>query len=657
MHVVFHFLHKLIYIDLPACLRYAENCYQHGRYEECISWCDHVRQHASIDTALNNAKLLKGKSLYRSCEGRLQRFLKLKSTVNHESEPPMLINDCLAKVKESILLLGTAHDYDFLDEDGSKILDWAMIDFIREANELNSCKRCLLCRKKTLLKRSHIYPRSVLKVIAEAYVNEGEHRVYLHDLRGRLSAKSAGEITYWMLCGTCEERLSQNGENEFCKEFFSPIFQASQQLPEKRDLTLAQAAITPDSINYGQWLYNFCVGILFRGLAVSMMPHCRNKEEIYSVFLNYRKHILSLPVKIKKAKEKGAPELKKGSMNTPVVVLINPTSASLHESKPFLPATLLTSSCAALASLKLDDGQPTFTLDAPFFLIRLSLVNILVEFNGASGAILNEKYSVQPESGTYPIPSEDERWSNIPCGLQELLQKDADDNQSKNIEYFLMLASDQHILKYTLEDPHDVAGPGSIAADVNVQQASMIEESQIDLSLPGNASQEQLLNSATQVNLLPTGFSFSSQMGCFTYSSVNLPKCHRVLLHATDPDASVTAFLAAGASTKFSPDSPYLIILLFQGDTTIIDGVTLTREGDVAGFVSDFKRRSGTAHPARLQVMPKIQAAVEILLPNMLAENGFQNLEAVVHWTQCHWYVFGLLIILEKCKALWGEPE
>lgn len=620
-------------IALPACLRYAESCYQHGRYEECILWCDHVRQHASIDTESNGAKLLKGKALYQSYEERFQCFLKVKSTTSQGPEPPMLINECLAKMKESILLLGTAYDYNFLDEEGSKILDWAMVDFIREANKLNDCKRCLLCRKKNMLKRSHVYPRSVLKIIAEAHINEGEHRVYLHDLRGRVSAKSAGEITYWMLCGTCEERLSQNGENEFCKEFFSPIFQASQQLAEKE---VAQAAIAPDSIQYGQWLYNFCIGVLFRGLAVSMMPHCRNREEVYSVFLKYRNCILSLPVKIKKAKETGTPEPKKGGIDTPVVVLINPTSASLHKRNPFLPTTLLSTSSSALASVRLDDGQPNFTLDAHFFLLRLGLVNVLVEFEGINDAVLKEKYSIQPDGGTYPIPSESERWKNIPYGLQVLLDKDVDDNQSTNIEYLLMLASDQQILKYAL---HDVSGSSSTAGDFEIQA----EDNQIDTSLQ---SQEQLFDNATHINLLPTGFSFSNQMGCFTYSSVNLPKYHRILLHATDPDASVTAFLATGAGAEFSPDSPYLIILLFQGETTVIDGVTLTPEGDVAGFVSDTKRRGGTAHPIRLQVMPKIQAAVEILLPNMLVENGFQNLEAVTHWTQSHWYVLNFYSLL-----------
>lgn len=640
---------------------------------------------------MNDAKLLKGKALYHSCEGKIRAFLKLKSTISPEHELQKLINECFTKTKESILLLGTAHDHNYLDDDGSKLLDWAMIDFIREANKLDDCKRCLLCRRKTSLKRSHIYPRSVLKVIAEPSVDEGEHRVYLHELRGKLSAKSAGEITYWMLCGICEERLSQNGENEFCKDFFTPIFQASQQVV-KEDHMPTQSS-TCNNISYGRWLYNFCIGILFRALAVSVMPHCRNREDIYIIFLNCRKYLLSLPVKIKEApkqKQKGTPEWKKVSTlestsqhiplqstdprmhHVPVVILINPTTDNFVtkvERMPFLPATLLNSSTTALSSLKLDSGQPTFTLDAPFFLVRLGLVNILVEFKSINGAILNEKYCIKQDGGTYQIPSEDERWDSIPGGLWELFQKDAEHNQASNIEYFLRLASDHHLLKYILEDEDDMTEPSS-KTDIPLvnAQTSEAENSQLELLLPTDAGKDPFLNSARlmqnftidipieakllqeqklptpecfssekHINLLPKGFSVFDQMGCLSHSSIVLPKSHRILLHATDTNTCVTVFLCTGAGNKFSPDCPYLIILLSHGDTTIIEGVILTPDGNIAGFVSDLERRSGTVHPFRQKAMPSIQVAVDVMLPHMLAENGFENLDAVIHWTKCHW--------------------
>ena len=355
----------------------------------------------------------------------------------------------------------------------------------------------------------------------------------------------------------------------------------------------------------------------------------------------------------------------------PVVILINPTTDNLvtkAERIPFLPATLLNSSTTALSSLKLDSGQPTFTLDAPFFLVRLGLINILVEFESIYGAILNEKYCIKPDGGTYQVPSDDERWNSIPGGLWELFQKDAEHNQASNIEYFLRLASDHHILKYILEDEDDMTEPSS-KTDIPLvnAQTGEAEDSQLELLLTTDADQDPFVDSAIlmqnftagtpieakllqeqslptpecfsnekQINLLPKGFSIFDQMGCLSHSSVILPKSHHILLHATDPNVCITVFLCTGAGNKFSPDCPYLIILLSQGDTTIIEGVLLTPEGNIAGFVSDLERRTGTVHPFRQQAMPSIQAAVQIILPNMLVENGFENLDAVIQWTKCH---------------------
>ena len=48
--------------------------------------------------------------------------------------------------QQAIELLGEALDSDELDEQGSELLDWVMMDYYRESGEVNDCKRCLLCR-------------------------------------------------------------------------------------------------------------------------------------------------------------------------------------------------------------------------------------------------------------------------------------------------------------------------------------------------------------------------------------------------------------------------------------------------------------------------------------------------------------------------------
>ena len=97
-----------------------------------------------------------------------------------------------------------------------------MIDYMRETNCLNNCKRCLLCRKKTVLRRSHLLPKFILKAIAEDLIVGDDHKVFV-PLIGKAVKKSAGEATFWMLCSECEERLCQNGEQQFAEQIHKKI--------------------------------------------------------------------------------------------------------------------------------------------------------------------------------------------------------------------------------------------------------------------------------------------------------------------------------------------------------------------------------------------------------------------------------------------------
>lgn len=231
----------------------------------------------------------------------------------------------------------------------------------------------------------------------------------------------------------------------------------------------------------------------------------------------------------------------------------------------------------------------------------------------------------------------------------------------------LRLATDQQLLKYVLDDKDDMTEHSNIDFPLVSVQDGTTEDSELDLlvekeeSFSGspeqtetrpqeqNSSHPQFIGGKTRINLLPKGFSFMNQMGCLTYGSINLPEGHHILLHATDPAANVTVFLCAGSGTKFSPTCPYLIILLIQGDTFVIDGIVVNPDCSIVGFLSDVERRSGTVN-IRAKFMPNIQAAVDVILPNMLIENGFKNLSTVIHWTKCHWYVENVLHL-----PVWGR--
>ena len=73
---------------------------------------------------------------------------------------------------------------------------------------LNCCQRCLLCRRRIKLRRSHIFPHEYLKIHKHDYWRA-------HTMIGKMVKKSAGEMAFGMLYGQCEQCLCQNGKNQF----------------------------------------------------------------------------------------------------------------------------------------------------------------------------------------------------------------------------------------------------------------------------------------------------------------------------------------------------------------------------------------------------------------------------------------------------------
>ena len=144
---------------------------------------------------LNRAKLLKGKALFHSYQRLQMQFLRERQFLS-EREINGRINHVYSKAKESILLLGNALDHEFLDNEGSRLLDFAMMDYMRETNKLQDCRRCLLCRERkerSEIKFSHYIPRSILKKIGKEYITDDDHK-FLLPVDGRIAPHSAGRV-------------------------------------------------------------------------------------------------------------------------------------------------------------------------------------------------------------------------------------------------------------------------------------------------------------------------------------------------------------------------------------------------------------------------------------------------------------------------------
>ena len=400
-------------------LAYARGCFQYQKYSECSLVADQILQQVNENKLeqliANEAHLLNGKSLYFVYQKRQHMFLKTQSS-QPIKEVETLKKECYEKAKGTILHLGIAQDHGFLDTEGSRYLDYAMIDYLRETNNLGNCQRCLLCRKKAKLRRSHVYPRSILKKIARDLIEGQDHKVFTN-ITVKVVKRSAGGMTYGMLCAQCEQCLSQNGEEQFAKHIHNRICV---------DREMVQSQL---KLKYGSWLYDFCIGIIFRGMAIcDQFIRFGTDQVIYKLFTDCRKHLLSLPTKfpVQNSDNKpttaapvesaSSPFLPPGSP-LPISFLVNPTvDVPPDDSKlGYLTDVMITPGISFIL-VDLDTGE--FLHDKPpsSILAHFDRMNILVQLQPSS-APSSLQYKIEPCGGELVVPEEYERWQVIPTGV------------------------------------------------------------------------------------------------------------------------------------------------------------------------------------------------------------------------------------------------
>ena len=127
-------------------------------------------------------------------------------------------------------------------------------------------KTCCLCWRQRPLKNSHIIPKGILRALTEK-----------SKLLMKEELKGAAQVTYPMLCGDCEKRLDENGENDFIHEIFHKILDN----PKQRH-----------SIPFKGWLYYFLASVIWRLLFVG---NYKNFKEVLNIipFFTLRTFLLS----------------------------------------------------------------------------------------------------------------------------------------------------------------------------------------------------------------------------------------------------------------------------------------------------------------------------------------------------------------------------
>jgi hypothetical protein len=256
--------------------------YKYQLYEECIRFSQEVAKNSSKyeSSTFDFAALIHGKARYYIYKQNLLAVNKIpKHSPDYYEKRRVYSKDA----DQAIRLLGLALDKNMIDSEGSRLLDIVMMLALPDSSTLKCKRRCLLCRSnKKKLARSHICPRAILENLVKERGNGGKAFTHYWPWQSGLVTRlvSAGQISIHLLCSDCELILSKS-ESKFLPNFFRKFYNHIE---------------CEQYIQYDKWLYQFCIGLIFRGMAFYFSndgDNYTNEDEVYSVFVQCRQALLN----------------------------------------------------------------------------------------------------------------------------------------------------------------------------------------------------------------------------------------------------------------------------------------------------------------------------------------------------------------------------
>lgn len=585
-------------------LNIIRGCYNYGRYNECINWCQKLipQKLTPVGVEEYTALIYKGKSFFRIYKYN-QKFLQNYSSSMSKKEYYLKQESVYDAAGNVVRCLGRCLDSEpsLCDREVSKCLDISMVDIAIHTNSLRDHSRCLLCRQVRTLRRSHLCPDAILNAFAKGLETTKNKRIFNLTFfkEGQTNLKSPHEITLWLFCDTCEDVLSRDGETHFIPKFFKKIYNIDS--PSQPD--------EPMHIQYGEWLYRFAIGLVFRGLINEALSSFENEDVIHDVFAQLRLLILT-----------------KGSLNSlpnkpEIYLLISPDSPGA--SAGFIGHIYHAPFVFALTNLNLKTGSRFLPRKCQFFLARIGIMNFVLLFEKQhllpSGALID------PVGGEFRVSPENERALTIPQGILQILEDLAVDIEKNVVE---STVSTFNQLK--LKDP---SLPQTKQSDTYMTYDAMNLDVET-LSQQGFFPAAFSIKSPQEFNFLPYGFNLDHSAG-----SLTLPSGHNVIFHGDfliEDDASndynITLFLAAGSdhcSDDFSLDKPYVIFHRYQPGLKLQLGFFVSPDNLLPLTVLPDLNPKLLLHQIIKQL--RIPAFIVQLLPELMRLRGLRSYHSVLH--------------------------
>ena len=550
--------------------------------------------------------LLKGKALFHLFLNE-QRKLKMKKLSVDVKK--MLFEKVYSQNREIIFLFGKAFDGGYLDDEASAMFDRLMMDCIFEANMLDKCYRCYCCRQnlkmptiprsQQKLISSHIISRSILEEFASSLSVSNKQVLFVQRTSigaAQNRAIAPKELAYYMLCHRCEGIISTFGETQFLPEFFRKVYSKESDLKGECH------------IEYGPWLHQFCISLLFRALHWGSDDYV-NSEAIYDVFKYCQAEILNWSTKESNV-----------HMKPDLYIFITPLSVDLNEKQYGYMNWFLSGGLGEYFGHD-DLSSKQALIKAGFFVVHFGCINVFVNFNGK--CFHGDKFSqfrVNPSGGIFKVPKPDERKSLIPPELWSFFRHLS--NQAKRTIWEISDTLASKSLDNTSFDskPELQDGKNDI---YGIKKAMLTDAEPIMTHL--------VLEKETFINFLPKEFSVRPQNS--PTRKLILPKGHHLLLHANyvrGPGEGSTFFIATGTSGKYPVDKPYVLWHFYDPGSHINCGAFFDVETlQIKDFLlSDnsllFSYKKGLSHvQAAKERMPKI-------LDDLLRDKGFSCMTSLL---------------------------
>ena len=552
--------------------------------------------------------------MYHCYQPELWHLIKRRTDLSQE-EIFLVSDECFKKMKIAISLLGSSLDRQHIDSDGSKLLDLAMAACALDLNCLNHCSRCLLCRRGgQKLKKSHLWPNSILKRIYKANF-EGEEKPFLFGLQQN-RPKTFKECTFSMFCQTCEGLLSQNGE-----EKFATLLDTIQKNPG-------------EPVSYGNWLYDFAMGMIFRQLATESMSYFVNSQEVYNTFLLCRKHLFTLKTKIgtNTVLLSDLCSYQADKMYTEALGDVNIYVMRCHAKLASYKDEMIhyfsefTHCFSSVATCRLLDAKLDLSGCVHFLEVYCDGIHFLLKFKASENCLIPDKYLI---NSTSVISTDD--LASIPEGVWSVLR------HSGAIAFESRMESYQAMSEMTIQK---LASPASLLRSKEEQQEEVVSHGNLeilhlDYSLythDGGSGQCLLSPSLYSFSFLPKEYVIGREA-----ESIQLPEGHKIVWHFSGQmdKLLMTYFLCT--------DGKYFYIILVNSDAKselqLIEGFHLSTKGEetrVTRFL--LENRPGLEKLPRPFTLEELQFIINEQFPTLLCLKGFKNMSQLVHLLECRRY-------------------